>query len=205
MMNSYTLSLQQLDAAHKEFEKNEPRDLFYRVAIELIELSLQKKTKLNVTEALGVLLQTWNKAFYRFRPFDEQHFSEIESVVNANVQILLKFRQRSIDAYCDKDEQLVRKLFGYFEAVLGPVGAAKSMHLFAPMFFPLWDRAIAKAYGVALKHKGENASRYVRFLTITKQQVEQLSGGAIKDRNLLKAIDEYNYCKYTKKWHTISK
>jgi hypothetical protein len=32
------------------------------------------KTKLSVPEALAVLLQTWNRAFYRFTPFDTQHF-----------------------------------------------------------------------------------------------------------------------------------
>ena len=56
-MNPSTISLQQLAAAHTEFQRIEPRDLFYRVAIELIDLSLQKKTKVTVPEALAVLLQ----------------------------------------------------------------------------------------------------------------------------------------------------
>jgi hypothetical protein len=213
-MNSSTISLQQLAAAHTEFRKVEPRDLFYRVAIELIDLSLQKKTNVTVPEALAVLLQTWNKALYRFRPFDERHFSEIEKIVNAKLPVLLQFRNRSIADFEKKDELTVEVIFQDFERVLGPVGAAKSIHLLAPRFFPLWDTAIAKAYKIYFGKRGENAARYGRFMAETKEQVEQLKkqieqfgGGSGIDDNPLKAIDEFNYCTYTlpKEKHTRDK
>lgn len=47
------------------------------------------------------------------------------------------------------DEATVKGVFKSFEKVLGPVGATKCLHLLAPRFFPLWDRAIAEAYGLA--------------------------------------------------------
>jgi hypothetical protein len=205
-LNSSAISIQQLTAAHAEFQKVEPRNLFYRVAIELIDLSLQKKTKVTAPEALAVLLQTWNKALYRFRRFDEQHFSEIEKVVNANLPVLLQFGKRSIANFEEKDEPTVKKIFQEFEMVLGPVGAAKSIHLLAPRFFPLWDTAIAKAkpYKIYFKQRGKNAAGYIRFMGEMKKQVEQLKkqidhfGREVPiDVNPLKAIDEFNYCSYT--------
>lgn len=200
---------QDLEAARKIFEEGEPRDLFYRAATELVGLALEGKSSLNVTEALAVLLQTWNKAFYRFTPFDSQHlftpfdsqhFSNLEEVVIRYEAELATFRNRSIESLLDEDGSLVQKLFADYEEVLGPVGAAKALHLLAPRFFPLWDRAIAKAYGLALRERGKNADRYRRFMEITKQQHATLSGEQAIEQNLLKALDEYNYCKYTKGW-----
>ena len=198
-MNPVAITLRQLAAAHKEFERSEPRDLFYRVAIELIDLSLRGETQVTLPEALAVLLQTWNKALYRFHPFDDKHFAKIEAAVEDNRRILLAFRERSIDDFDSKDEPAVERLFSHFEEVLGPVGAAKSIHLLAPRFFPIWDREIAKAYGVPLKAKGRNVVGYIRFMAQAKEQVERLGGEAAVGRNPLKAIDEYNYCEYTKK------
>jgi hypothetical protein len=205
-MNPSTISLHQLAAAHTEFQKVEPHDLFYRVAIELIDLSLQEKTKITVPEALAVLLQTWNKAFYRFHKFDADHFSEIEKLVDAKLSLLLQFGKRSIADFGEQDVPTVEDIFQGFEMVLGPVGAAKSMHLLAPRFFPLWDRAIAKAgpYKIYLKKKGRNAAGYIEFMREMKKQVRQLTeqierfgGEAAIDGNLLKSIDEFNYCTYT--------
>lgn len=199
-MESYLITVEQVQAARKAFEENEPRDLFYRAAVELVDLALQRKTSLSVTEALAVLLQTWNMAFYRFRPFTKQHFCDIERVVTAHLGELIAFRQRSIATFCKEDVTVVTGIFDQFEAVLGPVGAAKSLHLLAPHFFPLWDRAIAKAYGVDLRKAGRNAAAFVQLMMVSKVQVESLGGEATLGRNPLKAIDEYNYCKYTKKW-----
>jgi hypothetical protein len=52
--------------SRRAFEANEPRDLFYRAATELVALAREGRTSLTLAEALAVLLQTWNKAYYRF-------------------------------------------------------------------------------------------------------------------------------------------
>ena len=83
---------------------------------------------------------------------------------------------------------------------MGPVGTAKALHLLAPGLFPLWDRDIAKAYGLALGEAGSNGKRYWRFMLIAKQQCLELSRQEPSCKNPLKSIDEYNYCKYTKGW-----
>jgi hypothetical protein len=68
----------------------------------------------------------------------------------------------------------------------------------APSFFPLWDRAIAKAYGLSLQPSGQNGDSYLRFMRTAGEQAKQLTEFA----DPLKALDEYNYCLYTKGWVT---
>jgi hypothetical protein len=195
-----TLTIREIEAARKAFEAHEPRDLFYRAATELVALALDGRTSLSVAEALAVLLQTWNKMFYRYRRFDSQHFADIERLIRDHRSMLITFRQRSIQSLNQEDESEVVHVFKAFEEVLGPVGAAKCLHLLAPRFFPLWDRAIADAYSLPLRPRGRNAERYWRFMGIVKKQVQSLGGEQAIGRNPLKAIDEYNYCKHTKGW-----
>lgn len=107
------------------------------------------------------------------------------------------YRQREIESQTDQDEGPVKELFAAFEEVLYPVGAAKCLHLLAPGFFPLWDGAIAKGYGLSLGRRGENAGRYWRFMQVAREQTRRLGGSFMGD-NPLKSLDEYNYCVYTK-------
>ena len=67
-------------------------------------------------------------------------------------------------------------------------------------FFPLWDRAIAKAYNLELGRAGSNGERYWRFLCISKRQCLDVRRDSPNCHDPLKSIDEYNYCRYTKKW-----
>lgn len=79
----YLLTLADIDAARRVFLSNEPRDLFYRAATELVSLAIKKKTALSVTEAVAVLLQTWNREYYRYRKFDADHFQEIDRLIKS--------------------------------------------------------------------------------------------------------------------------
>jgi hypothetical protein len=167
------------------------------VATELIDLALRNATTVSVAEALAVLLQTWNRVYYRFHPFDERHFRAIEALVHDHSPLIGKYRQRSIASFTLNEEDAVRILYSRFQQVLGPVGAAKSLHLLAPLFFPLWDRAIAKAYH--LKLDGDAATEYVRFMRLTREQCRVLTEQGAVWLDLPKALDEYNYCTYTLK------
>jgi hypothetical protein len=194
-------TIDEIARARQLFEEYEPRDLFYRVATELIELALDGRTSVSVAEALSVLLQTWNAMYYRFHPFDSKHFSDIEKLITANDPQLKTYRNRSIESLTDADAEAVQRLFADFEIVLGPVGAAKSLHLLAPYFFPLWDVTIAKKYIVSLDRVGFNSPLYFTFMKMASEQVKRLglSGGPLH-RGPLKQIDEYNYCRFTKGW-----
>ncbi|MGO8951644.1 MAG: hypothetical protein ACLQUY_29120 [Ktedonobacterales bacterium] len=199
MSRYYMPTIEELEAAHKIFEQNEPRDLFYRAATELVDLAIRGQTKLTLVEAVAVLLQTWNVSYYRFHgKFDTKHFAELERVIHHDEHLLMSLRQRTIASFTGREEDTVRGVFARFEQVLGPVGAAKSLHLLAPRFFPLWDRAIAAAYGLAMK-KGDNADRYIAFMGIAQRQCREVEDHLPKDRNPLKALDEYNYIHFTKR------
>lgn len=194
-------SLEALQRARKTFEANEPRDLFYRAATELVALAIDQATSLSVAEALAVLLQTWNSSYYRFHgKFDDNHFHELEYVLQKHNVTLMLLRQRTLQSMSQEDEATIASLFSDFEHLLGSVGAAKGLHLLAPTFFPLWDREIAAAYGTGLRKRGANAERYVCFMRHTKAQCEALGSSAVLVGNPLKALDEYNYCRFSRKW-----
>jgi len=106
----------EINTGRKAFRHSEPRDLFYRVATELIDLSIRKATTLSVPEARAVLLQTWNKNFYRFRDeaFSEEHLKEIEDLVNSQWAQIVAFRQRSVETLTAKDHPVILSLFTRF-------------------------------------------------------------------------------------------
>lgn len=202
-MKSIPLILTESDliAAHKSFQQNEPRDLFYRAARELVRLAIAKQTEITLAEALGTLLQTWNKSFYRFHgKFDEPHIQALERVINKKSNKLGEWRDRTIDSIRADEREAIADVFAAFEAVVGPVGAAKALHLLAPKFFPLWDRAIASGYRVGLQKMGSNADKYLKFIDITRQQVSGLRASSLNKDEILKMIDEYNFCLITKGW-----
>src|SRR5437868_4192158 len=126
----HQIALADLNTAHEAFEELEPRGLFYKAASELVDLALQRRTSLTVAEALAVLLQTWNKNFYRFhRAFDARHFAEIEGLLLRHEVQLKAYRKQKIEELDDRVRPDVVSMFEEFEAVLGPVGSAKALHL----------------------------------------------------------------------------
>ncbi len=197
--------------AREIFGEKEPRELFYRVATEIMGLVLQPPPSqpqplFSETEALAVLLQTWNKRHYnKNHPFDSEHLFKLEQVVTANKPALISFRARSIATFSDNDKATIQKIFESFDAVIGPVGTGKSLHLFAPDFFPIWDSIIAREYDLSLMYgkkdetSASNANKYIKFMGKTKAQYDALAQKQI-DGNLLKRIDEYNYCKFSRRW-----
>jgi hypothetical protein len=199
-MRDYRILPADVKAARNAFEAREPRNLFYRAATELLDLALRGATSLTVAEALAVLLQTWNKTYYQYHKFDQAHFTHIEQLLVKHHRTLAGYRHRTIHNLNCTERTTVSTLFQTFERVLGPVGAAKALHLLAPGLFPLWDRAIAQAYGLALGAAGSNGDRYWRFMVIAKQQCVALSRQEPGCKHPLKALDEYNYCKYTTGW-----
>jgi hypothetical protein len=192
------LTLKGVGEARKNFIAGEPRNLFYLVATELIDLSRNEITKkVSVAQALAVLLQTWNVSFYRFRvqgKFRQEDLTKIDALLRDHSAVIEKYRQRTIATLSSGEEGALGLLFSCFEGVLGAVGAAKCLHLLAPVFFPLWDRAIAKAYKVKCDRDG-----YINFMRIAKKQCQVLIEQNAPWPDLLKAVDEYNYCTYTMK------
>lgn len=193
---------------HRAFQDRERRDAMYKTASFLVSHFWGKPAE--IADGLGVLLLTWNQALYRYGSFD---FQLLEKTVTANWQMLESFRNRSIFSYTETDDPTIMALFEQFLAALqicegkkkgtpSPVAVAKTLHLLAPAYFPLWDDKIAKTYGC--RYAGQPAVQYVAFLRKMKRLAEHLglqgtpSGDSTK--TALKLLDEYNYARYTKRW-----
>lgn len=165
-----------------------------------MSLAIREPARISVAEALAILLQTWNKDYYRFhKEFDAAHFAQIEKLLQDHQDALAAFRRMRIEDLKVSHAPQVHGVFEAFESVLGPVGAAKALHLLAPDFFSLWDRKIAKAYGFPLVSPGSNGDNYWSMCLHTKKQCRELIDEGYEGKPL-KAIDEFNYCRYTKGW-----
>jgi len=189
----------------KEFEKHEKRDAMYKVATFLVSYFWGKPS--DMADGLGVLLLTWNQAFYRYGIFD---FNILEKSISKNLKYLVEFRKKDITTLSDEDEDKIRDICDDFIVALqiavgkskgkkSPVSVSKALHLLAPDFFPLWDHKIARAYGC---YYGFNPTeKYISFCKImryiTKEVKDYIESS---NKSILKLIDEYNYSKYTKGW-----
>jgi hypothetical protein len=188
--------LRDLAWARATFEAVEPRDLFYRLATYLMGEADRKGATFTKAEALAVLLQSWNRSYYQRLKvaFDAKHFAAIEKLLDLHDDGLATLGARSIESLEAPDEVAVRMLYREFGAVLGQTGASKALHMLAPRFCPLWDGFIAEqAYGLYTRDDRD----YWRLVCATAEQVKSIGGEAALGRNPIKAIDEYNYCRYT--------
>lgn len=178
--------------AHEKYTKTVPNN--YDVTNERIAAALPECNSKRVAGALAEWLKNINQQYFRFRPDEARNLqNELEPLIAAECKTLLELRTRSLSTLTSADEPGVLKLFGVFRSKLGPVGAAKALHVLTPTFFPLWDNAIATAYGVSTE------SGYFPFMLLTQQQIASLPKGfaLLKTGGLLKAIDEFNYCQHT--------
>ncbi len=181
------------ETRYSTFEAEEPRDLFYRVAAELVDLARHGATSLSLAEALAVLLKTSNHEYYQYHPFNKTHFARIERLLARHRVALLAYSDRSIDTVTKVDKEAIIGLFRDFEQVLGPVGASKALHLLARRLFPLWDCAIAEAYDLPLRETGSNADGYWNFLLLSQQRCAELMRADSRCWNPVKALYEHNY------------
>lgn len=211
--------------ASRVFVRNEKRDAMYKVATYLISQFWGDPK--DMADAIGVLLLTWNQAFYRYGSFD---FDKLEIWLRENIDILEHLRKREIFDLNENDQDVVKNLFESLLEILkdpkgrkSPVAVSKVLHLLAPKFFPLWDNKIAKAYKCFWYDSKAAPGKYIDFMKKIKNLVESIiqsfinaEGGdrvkAIKaicnrcpknlpfDKSLLKIIDEYNYSKFSKGW-----
>jgi len=119
-MNSYFLSscpdYKELLQGCAGYIENEKCDAMYKTALYLVSEAGWKPQEL--AEGLGVLLLTWNAAFYtKYGSFD---FDNLESSIKKNLDDLKDFSKRSILSYTKADEKPVQQLFGELLESLKP-------------------------------------------------------------------------------------
>jgi len=105
----------------EEFRRNEPRDAMYRIAMYLLKKfwtkssSITPESAADIADALGVLLLTWNQAFYRYGIFD---FEKLEECIEKNYEIINNFRNRQLqnkdEDFLKKQEKIIKGLFNAF-------------------------------------------------------------------------------------------
>ena len=188
------------------FQQHERRDAMYKTATFLVNHFWGHPA--DIADSLGVLLLTWNQAFYRYGPFD---FQRLEKVIATKQPVLDSFRSRDILTYSSADDAAIKSLFAEFlsalqicegskKATRSPVAVAKALHLLAPRFFPLWDVKIAIAYGC--RYSADPAGTYLRFIVEIRDLAQAILHTHIDNtsKTVVKLIDEYNYARFTKGW-----
>jgi hypothetical protein len=200
------LTPSEFERGYRAFQKREPRDAMYKTATFLVDHFWGQPR--DMADGMGVLLLTWNQAFYRYGSFD---FVLLEDALRTNMHVIEGLRTRDIKSFVQDDEPIVRQLFLSFLYALrikegkkkdckSPVAVAKAIHLLAPGFLPIWDKEIAKAYGCP--YDSDPDHKYVAFAYKMQSLARELQEHVPADcgRTFLKLIDEYNYAKYTKGW-----
>ncbi len=200
-----SISLDEFVSGYGEFQRRERRDAMYKTAIFLVNHFWGKPA--DMADGMGVLLLTWNQAFYRYGPFD---FDKLEQAIESNFTVIDGFHNRNILTLSASDELAIKDLFDEFLDALqiadgkmrgkkSPVAVAKALHLLGPAFFTLWDDKIARAYDSY--YKTHPADSYLSFSYKIQNLAQQIgSQASIGGKTLLKLIDEYNYAKHTKGW-----
>ena len=196
------VSLAELNTGHRLYHRNESRAHVYPRARCRVEEAIAAKDVQALTDAVWPLLRVWNKTVYRFRPeLLASHPLELHDLLLWFWHYrgwIDEFRHTTIEAMPKAEKVRVVEMFNEFDAGLGPVGAAKVLHILAPDTFPLWDRSICRGYGVPLARAGQNGKRYWRFLRlIARKQCLDLRRQGDDGCGLLKRIDERNYVTFT--------
>jgi hypothetical protein len=95
------------------FQQHERRDAMYKTATFLVNHFWDHPA--DIADSLGVLLLTWNQAFYRYGPFD---FQRLEKVIATKQPVLDSFRSRDILTYSSADDAAIKSLFAEFLSAL---------------------------------------------------------------------------------------
>lgn len=194
------ITAEELKQGSLAYQEHEPRDAMYKVATFLTAHFWGQPAE--VANGLGVLLLTWNRAFYQYGLFD---FDALQAAIDINQELLNKYRAKTILTHALENEADVSKLYDEFLVALqrnegrgvgkrSPVSVSKALHLLCPGYFPLWDAAIAHAFGCKYD--------YLEFMRLIKGLAVALAleVDAVDGHTLLKVIDEYNFAKFTRGW-----
>jgi hypothetical protein len=178
----------ELRRAHAVYEQREDRAYAYRAARCLLDQGSGTQA-----EAVRLLLHSWNQRV----GFDSR---ELDAVLRDTARARSRLDDRLLESLTERDRGIAETIFARFEDVLRPVGAAKALGLLHPKAFVMWDTEIARQY-CGSTWRRNIAPTYRRFMAITAMQVRSCAGGRQQfEDQLLKVIDERNYCCLTRHW-----
>ena len=144
-------------------------------------------------EAVRLLLRIWNQRV----GFDPR---ELDAVLLRTARAGERLGNGLLESLTERDRGTAEAIFARFAQVLGPVGAAKALGLLHPTVFVMWDTEIARRYCGSTWRRNA-AAAYGRFMSMTAEQARSCRGGRERfGDELLKVIDERNYCSLTRRW-----
>lgn len=179
---------------HEMFQRKEPRYRDFWLAFDGVNKAFTANNLIDAATAVAAFLKSWNWEYYRFRPLKLAALEDdLLKLVTEHLERIHSFRPRSIATLEESERADVIHLLAAFEMKLGAVGMAKALSVLATDFFPLWDNAIASAYGVLVNPRG-----YLIFMGLVKSEIALVN--LPESLVPIKTLDEYNYCKHTKHW-----
>ena len=186
----------ELQQAHDVYVEKEGLDYAWRVGRHM--LGDGAAAGFTASEAIDLLMRIWNaQSPYTWK----LTLAVTDGLLAQTAPARAAFDDRAIAELDDDDIETIGDIYGEFRALLGPVGAAKSLGLLNPRVFPLWDTAIADAYiGYAWGRDGAPPDHYRLFV---RHCIEQCTTNVSEQQfgpTLLKTLDEWNFCVWTKGW-----
>lgn len=169
------------------YSKLENRGSFYPMFSKMIKKGFK-------TEAFLFILSTWNFAVFRYAIKDFE-INKFEKTVKSLEPYFKKFQNKKFSSInFDDYKKEINKIFTTLYKIKGiqSTGASKIMHLAYPDVFVMWDSFIKKRYGF----KKGNIEDYLNFLKVMQNEFKNIKW-IDKSITFAKAIDQYNYCKFT--------
>ena len=180
--------------------KEEPRAFCYDLAAQFInhaktDYSSEWYSDANTIKGILLLLFTWN---FAARETKNLNFHNVEHLLKANKNNLLKLEKYSIEDADDQAWPLIEEVFREFRLLFGQTGASKALSLLNPKLFVMWDTKIRTRLRKSLITgimNGENPKHYVHFLQGIQRIIEEYRLKEMLPTNsvLAKKIDEYHY------------
>lgn len=179
----------QLNKACKRFNKQEKRSVYYSLASEIV--------KAHPLQAAIIILASWNVGRYRYY-FKRKQIKELRETIRYCMPLFRKIENKKLESVdYDSVSETISEIYKRLSAIKGVeyTGASKVMHLINQNLFVMGDSYIRKK-GYCMRANETAAGDYIEFLKKVQNKFRNVKWSRT-DRTLAKAIDEYNYVRYT--------
>ena len=170
-------------------------DFVYNTTVDAINQYYERNIDFDISIPLIIsnFLLLWNPPY-----IIKRNFKRLVDWFTSNKEEIKKFREKDISSLeeCEKE---IKELFSSLCEILKPVATAKTLHVLAPNFFPLWDTEIARGYGFEYTTKNAH-EKYFEFSKKIKEIVENIKQnrmieqiineiGKIKEIKVIKKVE----------------
>lgn len=180
------MNIEELNEGCKKYKESEGRESFYNVALEIVD-----KYPLH---ASIIILATWNVSRFRFMVSNPQNLEDLKVAIKRSGPLFQSIKNRKFQTTnLDDIKNTITEIYSILSKVKGVeyTGASKVMHLLHRNLFIMWDTNIRKGYGFST-----DVEDYFNFLKSMQKEVKNIEWKN-KIKTLAKAIDEYNYVKFS--------